>query len=93
MEIHLYSPQTDTVDDHPILQKEVEVAEQLLKKGKSAAVDNIPAELVQADGEDIITALRAICSKVWQTREWPTPCQSLVTTLPKKGNLQQCQNY
>ena len=29
-----------------------------------------------------------------QTGEWSTPwTQSLVVTLPKKGNLQQCQNY
>ena len=41
--------------------------EQLLKKGKSAGVDNIPAELVQAGGEDVITALTTICNKIWQT--------------------------
>ena len=40
--------QTDTEDDHPILRREVEATVQSLKKGKSAAVDNIPAELVQA---------------------------------------------
>ena len=40
--------QTDTEDDHPILRREVEAAVQSLKKGKSAGVDNIPAELVQA---------------------------------------------
>ena len=35
-----------------------------------------------------------ICNKIWQTGEWPTSwTQSLVTTLPKKGNLQQYQNY
>ena len=86
-------PQTDTEDDHPILRKEFEAAVQSLKKGKSAGVDNIPAELVQADGEDVITALTTICSKIRQTGEWPTPwTQSLVITLPKKGNLQQCQN-
>ena len=45
-------PQTDTGDDHPILRKEVEATLQLLKKGKSAGVDNIPAELAQTDGED-----------------------------------------
>ena len=29
-----------------------------------------------------------------KTGEWPTPwTQSLVITFPKKGNLQQCQNY
>ena len=86
--------QTDTEDDHSILRTEVEAAVQSLKKGKSAGVDNIPAELVQAGGEDVLTALTTICNKIWQIREWPTPwIQSLVITLPKKGNLQQCQNY
>uniref|UniRef100_UPI003AF7F4C9 hypothetical protein n=1 Tax=Thiolapillus sp. TaxID=2017437 RepID=UPI003AF7F4C9 len=46
--------QTDTEDDHPILRREVEAAVKSLKKGKSAGVDNIPAELVQAGGEDVI---------------------------------------
>ena len=65
-----------------------------MKKEKSAGVDNIPAELVQAGGEDVITALTTICNKIWQTGEWPTPwTQTLVITFPKKGNLQQCQNY
>ena len=87
-------PQTDREDDHPILRKEVEAAVQLLKQGKSAGVDNIPAELVQAGGEGVITAVMTICTKIWQTGEWPTPwTRSLVITLPKKGNLQQCQNY
>ena len=90
----LNCPQTDTKDDHPILRKEMEAAVQSLKKGKSAGVDNIPAELVQVGGEDVITALTTICNKIWQTGEWPTAwTQSLVVTLPTKGNLQQCQNY
>ena len=90
----LNCPQTNTEDAHPIFRREVEAAAQSLKKGKSAAVDIIPAELVQAGGEDVITALTTICNKIWQTGEWPTPrTQSLVITLPKKGNLQQCQNY
>ena len=87
-------PQTDTEDDQPVLRKEVEAAVQSLKKGKSAEVDNISAKLVQAEGEEVITALKTLCNKIWQIGEWPTPwTQSLVITLPKKGNLQQCQNY
>ena len=62
-------PSVDTEDDHPILRREVETAVQSLKKGKSAGVDNIPAELVQAGGEDVITALTTICNKIWQTGE------------------------
>ena len=81
-------PQTDTADDHPILRKEVGAALQSSKKGKSAGVDNVTAEMVQVGGEDIITALT---TKIWQTGEWSTPwTQSLVITLPKKGNVQQC---
>ena len=72
----------------------MEAALQSLKKGESAGVDNIPAELVQAGRKAVITTLPTICNKIWQTGEWPTPwTQSFVITLPKKGNLQQCQNY
>ena len=63
----------DTEDEHPILLREVEATVKSLKKGKSAGVDNIPAELVQAGGEDVITALTIICNEIWQTGEWPTP--------------------
>ena len=42
----------------------------------------------------MIDILTAICNKIWKTGEWPTTwIQSLVITLPKKGNLQLCQNY
>ena len=41
-----------------------------------------------------MNALTTICDKIWQTEDWPTPwTQSLVITLSKNGNLQQCQNY
>ena len=50
--------------------------------------------MVQAEAEDVITALTTICNTIWQTVEWTTPwTQSLVITLPKKGNLQLFQNY
>ena len=42
----------------------------------------------------MIDILLIICNKIWQTGEWQTPwTQSLIITLPKKGNLQLCQNY
>ena len=60
-------PQSDTEDDYPILRKEVEAVVQSFKKGKSAGVDNIPAEQAQAGGENVITALMTICNQIWQT--------------------------
>ena len=73
-------------DLQPILREEVEIAVASLKKGKSAGVDNIPAELVQAGGDTMIDVLTAICNRVWRTGEWPTPwTQSLIITLPKRA--------
>ena len=87
-------PQIPDEEHHPILREEVEAAFKALKMGKSAGMDNIPAELVQTGGEAMIDILTAICNKIWRTGEWPTTwIQSLVITLPKKGNLQLCKNY
>ena len=44
-------------DLQPILREEVEIAVASLKKGKSAGVDNMPAELVKAGGETMIDVL------------------------------------
>ena len=86
-------PATNNIN-HPILRKEVEAAVKSLKEGKSAGVDNIPAELLQQEGEAMVNALLIICNNIWRTGEWPTPwTQSLVITLPNNGNLQLCQNY
>ena len=35
-----------------------------LKKGKSAGVDNIPAERIQAGGEPIIDVLTKVCNRI-----------------------------
>ena len=92
--IGLDCPQIPDEEHHPILREEEEAAVKALRMGKSAGVDNIPAELVQAGGEAMIDILTSICNKIWKTGEWPTTwTQSLVITLPKKGNLQLCQNY
>ena len=72
----------------------MEVAVKALKMGKSARVDNIPAQLVQAGGKAMIDILTSICNNIWKIGEWPTTwIKSLVITHSKKGNLQLCQNY
>ena len=55
-----------------ILREEVEAAVKALKMGKSAGVDNIPAELVQAGGEAMIDILTEISNTIWKAGEWPT---------------------
>ena len=86
-------------DRYPILREEVEAAVKSLKKGKSAGVDNIPSELVQAGGEAMIDVLLIICNKIWQAGEWPTPWtdhhsakERQPTTMPKLLYLQPDQS-
>ena len=81
-------------DLQPILREEVEIAVASLKKGKSAGVDNIPANLVQAGEETMIDVFTEICNRIWRIGEWPTLwTQSLIITFHKKCNLHLCQNY
>ena len=90
----LHVPPPINNDSYPILREEVEATVKSLKKGKSAGVDTIPSQLVQAGGEVMKDILLIIYNKIWQSGEWPKPwTQSLVITLPKKGNLQLWQNY
>ena len=73
-------------DLHPIFREEVEIAVASLKKGKSAGVDNIPGELVQAGGETMVDVLTEICNRIWRTGEWPTPwTQSLLSHSLKRA--------
>ena len=79
---------------HNEYREEVEFAVASLTKWKSAGVDNIPVELVQACGMTMIDVVTELCFRIWSTGEWPTPrTRSLIITLPKKGNLQLCKNY
>uniref|UniRef100_H3A4I6 Reverse transcriptase domain-containing protein n=1 Tax=Latimeria chalumnae TaxID=7897 RepID=H3A4I6_LATCH len=77
----------DHKDDLPILRSEVEEAIKSLKIGKAVGIDNIPAELLK-HGEVIIDVMSKICNKICEN--W---IKSIIITLPKKGNLRQCQNY
>ena len=85
----------DTNDDkYPILREEVEAAVKCLKGGKTPGDDNMTAELIKNGGEAMISTLTIICNKIWETGEWPTPwTKSMIITIPKKGNLQICNNY
>ena len=85
---------TESLDSPPIMKEEVEAAIRHLKAGKSPGVDNIPSELITSGGDGTVSALAALCQKIWEQKKWPEEwTQSLVIPLPKKGNLRKCQNY
>ena len=54
----------------------------------------MPVELITHGGQSVVEVLHAICNNIWETGQWPTTwTQSIVITIPKKGNLQLCNNY
>ena len=81
----------------------MEAAVQSLKKGKSAGVDSILTELVQADGEDVITILTTICNKIRQDMGVANPMDPVLShhtsqerqsgAVPELANDQPHQPY
>ena len=78
----------------PPLKSEVEWAIKSLNDGKNPGCDNIQAETIKASGTEGIEVYRKLCTKIWQTGQWPTGWKRAVfIALPKKGGLQQYSNY
>jgi hypothetical protein len=50
---------------------EVEIAIAKLKKYKSPDIDQIPAELIQAGGEMLLSVIHRLINSVWNKEELP----------------------
>jgi hypothetical protein len=50
---------------------EVEIAVAKLKKYKSPGSDQIPAELIQAGGEMLLSAIHKLINSIWNKEEFP----------------------
>jgi len=48
----------------------VAAAVKKLKDNKSPGVDEIPAELIKAGGEDMISALHQLLDCIWEKEQW-----------------------
>jgi len=77
-----------------ILFEEVQAAIDRLKRNKSPGTDGITAEMIQAGGEPLARMLHGICQKIWEEERMPEEwLQSVIVTIPKKGDLKECTNY
>ena len=78
----------------PPAVEEVRCALSQVKCNRAAGKDRIPAELLIYGGEQLLTFLHTICTEVWSSelipKEW---VDSIIVPLPKKGNLQLCDNW
>jgi hypothetical protein len=67
-----------------------------LKTYKSLGSDQIPAELIQAGGEIILSAIHKLINSVWNKEELPDQWkESIVIIIPihKKDDKTECNNY
>ena len=70
----------------PPLKSEIEWAIKSLKDGKSPGYDNIQAEMIKANGEERLDVYYRLCTKIWETGQWPIDCRrAIFIPLPKRG--------
>jgi hypothetical protein len=73
---------------------EVEVAIGKLKRYKSPGVDQIPAELIQAEGETLYLNIHKLIKLIWNKEKLPHQWkESFVVPIHKKGDKTNCSNY
>jgi hypothetical protein len=66
---------------------EVEIAIAKLKKCKSSGSDEIPAELIQAGGKVLLSAIHKLINSVWDKEEFPDQWkESIIVPVHKKGD-------
>jgi hypothetical protein len=73
---------------------EVEIAIPKFKNYKSPGSAQIPAELIQAGGEILLSAIHKLMNSVWNKEElldqWK---EYIIVPIQKKGDQTDCNNY
>jgi hypothetical protein len=65
-----------------------------LKKYKSPGSEQIPAELIQAGGEILLSEIHKLINSVWNKEELPDQWEeSIIVPIHKKGDKTDCNNY
>jgi hypothetical protein len=89
IEVHTTKP---LVPGTSRLEDEIAIAK--LKKYKSPGSDQIPAELIQAGGEILVSAIHKLVKLVWNKQELPDQWkESIIVPVHKRGNKIDCNNY
>jgi hypothetical protein len=73
---------------------QVEIAIVKLKKYKSPSSDQIPAELIHAGGEILLSAIHKLVNSVSNKEELPDQWkESIIVPIHKKGDKTYCNIY
>jgi hypothetical protein len=72
---------------------EVEIAIAMFKKYKSPGSDQIPAELIKARGEMLLSAIHKLINSIWNEEQLPDQWkESIIVPVYKKGDKTDCNN-
>ena len=78
----------------PPTEEEIQAAIKAMKNGKAAGIDGIHAEMLKADITTATKALGKLFNCIWEKEDIPEDwSKGLIVKLPKKGDLQQCDNW
>jgi hypothetical protein len=65
-----------------------------LKKYKPPGSDQIPAELIQAGGKTLLSAIHELINSIWNKEELPDQWkESIIVPIYKKGDKTDCNNF
>jgi hypothetical protein len=65
-----------------------------LRKYKSPGSDQIPAELIQAEGKMLLSAIHKLVNSIWIMEELLDQREeSIIVPVHKKGDKIDCNNY
>jgi hypothetical protein len=88
-EIHTAEPLVPEPSD-----SEVEIAIEKLKTLKSPGIDQIPAELIKAEGRTIRSESHKLINSIWNKVELPEQWkESVIVPIYRKGDKTYCSNY
>lgn len=78
----------------PPTMNEVREAIKKLANHKSPGSDNLPAELLKGDSEELIVAIYKLLSEIWTQKILPEEWKiGIICTIHKKGDVLECSNY
>jgi hypothetical protein len=73
---------------------EVEMTIEKLKSHKSPCTDQIPAELIKAEGRTIRSGIHKLITFIWNREELPEEWKESITVpIYNKGDKTDCDNY
>jgi len=73
---------------------EVELAIETVTSHKSPGIDQIPAEVIKAEGKTIRSEIHKLIFSVWNKEELPEEWkESIIVPMYKQGDKTNCSNY